>query len=116
LTAFALVLALLISSGAVVAETSLITRCLLQAKVAGYEDKPTAYIEGPCHWTPLPDDGGFKISNVVFFAEVRISGDGHAEGWWNEDPWDKQPKAKLGALHRDGACWANEDARVCAWR
>ena len=74
-------------------------------------------IDGPCDFTPLDVDGSFIIStrDGQFFAYVTIVSRGVAEGHWNETPFATHAHTPLGTLIRNGACWSNDTASVCAY-
>ena len=85
-------------------------KCLLE--VNGH-----AYIKGPCK-VDVEKGGGFYVSTgapMIYFARVGVDGQ-TAEGFWNEEPGATHAHSPLGTLTRDGACWSNKDAKVCAWR
>ncbi|MEP6947258.1 MAG: hypothetical protein ABJA02_15165 [Acidobacteriota bacterium] len=85
-------------------------RCLLE--VDGKK-----YISGGCR-IELEKGGSFQIYDLKkhgYFAYVDVNGN-TAEGYWNEDPMATHAQSPLGTLMRDGACWQNERAKVCAWR
>ena len=85
-------------------------RCLLE--VDGKK-----YISGSCR-VDLAKGGSFQVYDLKkrgYFAYVNVSGNS-AEGYWNEDPRATHAQSPLGTLTRDGACWQNERAKVCAWR
>lgn len=79
------------------------------------------YLDGPCN-VDLDADGSFSIgtrdarTRSRHFAMVnRDTASGTAEGYWNgTDPRSTHAHSPLGALRREGACWVNERARVCA--
>ncbi|NCA72457.1 MAG: DUF1311 domain-containing protein [Sphingobacteriia bacterium] len=73
------------------------------------------YIDGPCRGS-LERDGSFMISAPAFFAIVSVDAPGVAQGYWNEEPHATHAHSPLGTLRRDGACWSNASARVCAWK
>ena len=89
-------------------------KCLLE--VGG-----TRYLDGPCN-IEMSADGSFSIgagetARSKFFAYVNIGpGASEAMGYWNGEEASDHAHADLGALARDGACWVNSTARVCAWR
>jgi hypothetical protein len=89
-----------------------------------------AYINGPCNYDP-GTGGSFELGNYVvihqgedmahtrgrgYFAQVDANADGTAEGFWNEDDGAGHAQSRLGTLHRAGACWQNEHAKICAWK
>ena len=85
-------------------------RCLLQ--VDGKK-----YISGACR-IDLQKGGSFQLYDLKkhgYFAYVDVDGN-TAEGYWNEDPMATHAQSPLGTLTREGACWQNERAKVCAWR
>jgi hypothetical protein len=55
---------------------------------------------------PIPP-GGF------YFAYVDVHGN-TAEAKWNADPRELHANAPLGTLTRNGACWQNATAQICA--
>jgi len=85
-------------------------KCLLE--VNGH-----AYIKGPCD-IDVDKGGSFDIgtaAQTTYFAHVDVDGQ-TAEGLWNEEPGATHAHTPLGTLTRDGACWSNQTAKVCAWR
>ena len=105
-----LVYALVISFGPslVHAETG---RCVIQVK-----QKP--YLSGTCEIKVNDNHGSFSVGagekhRSRYFAYVNMEEDG-AHGYWNETPDSSHAHTSLGILKRDGACWKNEMARVCA--
>ncbi len=79
------------------------------------------YLNGPCEIEMLDKDGSFTVgasdtAPSPYFAYVTVTSPGVAEGSWNRDPKALHADAKLGELKRQGACWVNEKARVCATR
>ncbi|WP_246156198.1 hypothetical protein [Thiohalocapsa marina] len=84
------------------------SRCRLQ--VDGRD-----YIDGPCRGS-LEPDGSFQIYAPAFFAVVLVEQPGQAAGYWNGEPHATHAHSPLGTLRRDGACWVNSDAMVCAWK
>lgn len=85
-------------------------RCLLE--VDGRR-----YISGACR-IDMEKGGSFQIYDLKkrgYFAYVDVNGS-TAEGYWNEEPGANHAHSPLGTLTRDGACWTNDRAKVCAWR
>lgn len=74
-------------------------------------------IDGPCDFDAFDPDGSFEVMGTdgPHFATVIVTAPGVAEGSWNADPAATHAHDPLGRLVRDGACWAGERARVCAW-
>ena len=88
-------------------------RCLLE--VDGVK-----YISGRCNITFIEKGtGSFEIEEIrkggFYFAQVLIDSDG-ARGYWNGERAATHAHNSLGVLERDGACWTNDRARICAWR
>jgi hypothetical protein len=86
-------------------------RCLLEVN-------RKAYLDGPCE-VKIEKGGTFTIGvsdkhPSKYFAYVLMDDDG-AHGYWNEEPGATHAHSELGILKRDGACWVNDTARVCAW-
>ncbi len=79
------------------------------------------YLDGPCN-IEMSADGSFSVgagdlSRSEFFAYVSLTPtSGVAAGYWNGPEGESHAHYELGALRREGACWANGNARVCAWR
>ncbi|WP_321813935.1 MULTISPECIES: hypothetical protein [unclassified Paraburkholderia] len=86
-------------------------RCLLEVN-------NKTYLDGPCE-VKIEKGGTFTIGvsdkhPSKYFAYVLMDDDG-AHGYWNEEPGATHAHSELGLLRRDGACWVNDTARVCAW-
>lgn len=78
------------------------------------------YISGRCEIELYKDGtGSFQITEIRkggrYFAQVLIDNNG-ASGYWNEERGANHAHTPLGELTRDGACWKNGRARVCAWK
>ena len=61
----------------------------------------------------------FEITNEIasggfYFVYVIDVHGKTAEAKWNEDPRDLHANAPLGTLTRNGACWENAIAQICA--
>ena len=80
------------------------------------------YVDGPCNYHPHVyehgSDGSFDITSLSngMFAYVLRNADGSADGWWPGPNGATHAHTSLGTLRRDGACWENSHASVCAWR
>ena len=90
-----------------------IGQCLLKVK-------QRTYLRGPCEITINDKHGSFaigvgKVHRSKYFAYVTMKDDG-AHGFWNETPDASHAHSDLGLLKRDGACWRNATARVCAYK
>lgn len=74
------------------------------------------YIDGPCEFESLGSgDGSFMFSaENGFFVYANRDGE-QMRGSWNGVYKDSHAHDDLGMLNRDGACWVNQTARVCAW-
>jgi hypothetical protein len=110
---YALALAALLVAGPALAEPG---RCLIEV-----DGEP--YLLGECNvdWDP---DGGATIgggSSKVrspYFALLSIppgSAGGPALASWNATPGTTHAHTDLGEMKRQGACWMNERAKLCAW-
>ena len=76
------------------------------------------YINGPCRISLSPG-GSFQVlsaGRLTYFANVKLTGDTQADGFWNEDMGANHAHTPLGSLQRNDACWSNPKAIVCAWR
>jgi len=81
------------------------------------------YIDGPCHFYPDKEGGdGFMVEGLTPMRpgrsvpwQAEVSEDG---GYWNND--DGVPALHHdtlgGSMRREGACFVNARARVCAWK
>ena len=88
-------------------------RCLLQVD-------HRAYLNGPCNIEML-GEGSFSIgtgeNRSRYFAYVLVDrATGRASGSWNGPSAASHAHEELGELTRQGACWVNARARVCAVR
>ena len=82
------------------------TRCVLE--VDGQ-----SYIDGPCEYSPS-DSGDFQISAKDYFAYIYPSYK-PVLGYWNGTPGTTHAHDPLGELTKNGACWVNDRAKVCAY-
>lgn len=76
------------------------------------------HIDGPCTFTPLSGTAGsFKImaANGHYFAYFYVDQPDRGRGFWNEAPGADHAHTPLGVLIRNGACWQNDHAKICAW-
>lgn len=76
--------------------------------------KGKTYISGTCKYNADPD-GSFRLFGKQYFTYLSVFEDGTAEASWNADPKSTHAHAPLGALKREGACWVNATAKICAW-
>lgn len=72
------------------------------------------YIDGRCNYEADPD-GSFRIWDDLHTVYVNVEGN-TAEASWNKNPKSFHADSPLGMLARDGACWKNAKAQVCARR
>ena len=76
------------------------------------------WLDGSCNIS-IGERGGFEIDNgnaMQIFVVVDIDEDHVATGYWNGAEHASHAHDALGILSRDGGCWSNKTARVCAWR
>ena len=79
------------------------------------------YLNGPCPIT-LEKGGDFVAGSdgtkaAKYFAYVSINKEtGKADGFWNGPDGASHAHDPLGELTRQGACWVNQRAKVCAMR
>lgn len=75
----------------------------------------SSYINGTC-WVRLESDGSFQVMslNGAYFAQLSRSPEG-ASGFWNETSGSTHAQSELGLMTRNGACWVNDTAEICAW-
>jgi hypothetical protein len=70
------------------------------------------YIDGRCNYEVDPDRS-FRIWDNVHTVYVNVEGI-TAEASWNKIPKSLHADSPLGTLTRNGACWKNATAQVCA--
>jgi hypothetical protein len=77
--------------------------------------KGGTFIDGSC-WIRLETDGSFQVMSLdeKYFAQLQRSG-AEAQGHWNETPGSTHAHTSLGTMTRQGACWSNAEAEICAW-
>jgi len=76
------------------------------------------YIDGVCDFEPLSGTGGdFRITGpkARYFAYLYVESQGIGDGHWNGAIGESRAHTPLGTLKRDGACWTNDTAKLCAW-
>ncbi|HQZ82522.1 MAG TPA: hypothetical protein PLR83_04830 [Pyrinomonadaceae bacterium] len=78
------------------------------------------YISGKCDIDMYSDGtGSFQITELrkkgAYFAQVLVS-PGTALGYWNGARDATHAHDPLGEMTRNGACWQNDRARICAWK
>lgn len=77
------------------------------------------FIDGLCN-VSISSDGSFYVggpgAQSTYFVSVNMTGNGDAEGYWNEVAGASHTHTPLGTLTRRDACWWNRTATVCAWR
>ncbi len=88
-------------------------KCLLEVQ-------QQKYLDGRCEIT-MESDGGLTIGAsetqpITYFAIVEITGKDRGNGFWNEEKGATHAHTALGTLTRQGACWQNAQANVCAWK
>lgn len=79
--------------------------------------KSEIIFQGKCEFRPTSSDGSFQIARGNVFADVGITTPGMAIGNWTGPQGASHAHNSLGELKRDfrdPACWANDNARVCA--
>lgn len=80
--------------------------------------KGQSYIDGPCFYS-LDDEGSFSIYDTPegtggYFATLVRDG-ASGVGYWNGSKGSTHAQDELGTMSRNGACWSNEDHRMCLW-
>lgn len=77
-----------------------------------------AYIDGACDFTLLSGtDGDFRITGPdgKYFAYLYVKGKDTGDAHWNGAIGESRAHTPLGMLKREGACWSNDTAKLCAW-
>lgn len=84
-------------------------KCLL--KIDG-----KTFIDGHCD-VRLMGGGDFQVMSRdhTYFAQVLGVPSGSPTGYWNEDKFANHAHTTVGVLIRNGACWSNAKATICAW-
>lgn len=101
-----------LSHAPAIADDTIPGECLIAVKGRTYRD-------GPCRIS-LQTDGSFQAGGGrrgEYFATVDVdtaSGGGRAN--WNGPSAEGHAHDPLGPVVRQGGCWVNDKARVCAWR
>ena len=78
-------------------------------------------LNGRCN-IEIRADGSFTVgvgdkSRSKYFAYVDLDGGTDlAHGYWNGIEAESHAHEDLGMLKKNGACWQNARARICAWR
>jgi len=78
------------------------------------------YIDKICNGE-FEKDGSFTLGvpqtkRDRYFVYVNSNNDGTMDGNWNGVEAESHAHEPLGTLKQSGACWTNEQARVCAWK
>jgi hypothetical protein len=79
------------------------------------------YLNSECNIEPVGAHGGFSIgageaTRSRYFAYVQSDENGTGIGYWNGPEGESHAGDSLGTLSRNGPCWENARAKVCAWR
>jgi hypothetical protein len=77
------------------------------------EDSGTVIMNGPCTYQPSGKDGSFFINDGKFEGMAAKDNTGAMIGGYNAIDGGPQ-KGMFDVLHKVGACWVNDDARICA--
>ena len=78
-------------------------------------------VRGDCMVFPM-GGGSFTLNTarpgkrVGHFAVVDVTGRDVGTASWNAQAGDLHAWDPLGRVVRNGACWTNSRARVCAWK
>jgi hypothetical protein len=84
-----------------------------QRKSCLLELKGKKFIDGKCaYWSD--GDSGFQIDAGGYFAQVMLDDPTHATATWNETKDSTHAQTELGRLTKQGDCWANTEAKICA--
>lgn len=93
----------LTGSAAIAAERQALCKFTVEGKT---------YINGRCNFESDPD-GSFRIWDDVHTVYLNVDGN-TAEASWNKNPKSFHADSPLGMLKRNGACWENATAQICA--
>lgn len=87
------------------------SNCLLKVK-------GVTYIKGSCAGS-LGSEGSFQIRNKLYNADIDPAAAEQANtalGSWDAQVDETNVHDDLGELTREGACWKNTRATICAWK
>lgn len=77
--------------------------------------KGKTYLNGTCMYD-ADRDGSFRLFGNKYFVYLNTFGDGTAGASWNGVSQASHAQEPLGeGFKRNGACWSNKTAKVCAW-
>jgi hypothetical protein len=105
----------IIVSAIMIAVSVLLTPALAKPVQCFLSVNGKVYIDKICDYDEFDKDGSFTIGangKSRYFPYVFPG----SESYWNEAPTSTHAHTSLGVLHQSGACWTNEQARVCAWK
>ena len=78
------------------------------------------YMNSRCNVDTSAPDGSFSIGTgehrrSKYFAMVNVDPTtGFARGYWNGKAAESHAHEELGILVKQGSCWVNDRARICA--
>ncbi|CEJ14863.1 hypothetical protein BN1110_05198 [bacterium YEK0313] len=85
-------------------------RCLLEINGRTYLEGACQIEQGSDTLRALPPDGRLP----GYFGYLVFDDATQAEGYWNGEPRASRAHNRLGTMRRDGDCWVNAGARICA--
>jgi hypothetical protein len=94
-------------------DNSFIGRCMLEVN-------KVKYLNGQC-FISIEQNGNLFIGpkeqdKISYFALLNVTGKNIGEGSWNEEEGASHAHTPLGNMQRNGACWENSTAKICAWK
>ncbi len=94
----------------------LLTSTVASAEICYLEIDGVIEMQGPCIFDPM-GGGDFFVADEddrLAFVYFYLDDAGIGTAMWS----DRESKANhnLGTLYRDGACWQNGGATLCAWK
>ncbi|MCZ0737655.1 hypothetical protein [Phreatobacter sp. AB_2022a] len=85
-------------------------RCLLEINGRTYLAGACQIEQGSDTLRALPPNGRLP----GYFGYLVFDDATQAEGYWNGEPRASRAHSRLGTMRRDGDCWVNAGARICA--
>ena len=93
----------------------LLTTAVASAEICYLEIDGVIEMQGPCIFDP-DGNGDFFAADLddrSAFVYFYLDDDGNGGAMWSAH--ESKANQNLGTLNRDGACWKNDEATLCAW-
>ena len=93
----------------------LLTAAAASAEICYLEIDDVIEMQGPCVFD-AEGNGDFFAADIddrTAFVYFYIDDEGNGGAMWSGH--ESKANHSLGTLQRDGACWKNDEATLCAW-